>query len=478
MTGSGSAQGGEEERLAMDPVVQQPQPLGAVKGQVVGHKRKPLSDINPNTSDRQLRPKPSTGKAVAGSKAGGSSSACSSRSTQACSQGSECSNATTSTTSTAATCARSAVDPIAESQETEATVTEDAASKADASDNPPSDAPAKSEGKEEEMHDLVISLHPPTPPAVYPEREVLIHSRVKEGGSCRPLSPTPDGCDIDGEDGGDEFAVSEYTGEIYTFLRRRERASMVRPDYMSRQDDINHKMRVILTDWLVEVHLKFRLRHETLFLCFQLMDRFLQDNIVVRNRLQLVGVTAMMLASKYEEIYPPEMRDFVYICDNAYTRTQILEMEQMMLEKLRFRLSLPTPWSFMSRFCKSAGKEGDKAFLHLVSYVAELSQIEYGMLKHAPSMLVASSIAIANMMLKEKECWGKAMQHHTKYSLSDLTSCIKDCLTLVRQAHSTANEASPKFKAVHKKFTHASYSEVTSLPHEHVSDVFVDLMAA
>lgn len=44
---------------------------------------------------------------------------------------------------------------------------------------------------------------------------------------------------------------------------------MVAPDYMSRQDDINHKMRVILTDWLVEVHLKFRLRHETLFLCFQ-----------------------------------------------------------------------------------------------------------------------------------------------------------------------------------------------------------------
>jgi hypothetical protein len=52
----------------------------------------------------------------------------------------------------------------------------------------------------------------------------------------------------------------------------------------------------------------------------------------------------MMLASKYEEIYPPEMRDFVYICDNAYTRAQILEMEQLMLEKLNFELSLPTPW--------------------------------------------------------------------------------------------------------------------------------------
>jgi hypothetical protein len=72
------------------------------------------------------------------------------------------------------------------------------------------------------------------------------------------------------------------------------------------------------------------------------MDRFLQDNVVVRNRLQLVGVTAMMIASKYEEIYPPEMRDFVYICDNAYTKQQILDMEQLMLEKLKVPCS-PSP---------------------------------------------------------------------------------------------------------------------------------------
>jgi hypothetical protein len=80
-----------------------------------------------------------------------------------------------------------------------------------------------------------------------------------------------------------------------------------------------------------------------LALLLQLMDRFLQDNVVVRNRLQLVGVTAMMIASKYEEIYPPEMRDFVYICDNAYTKQQILDMEQLMLEKLKVPCSPPPP---------------------------------------------------------------------------------------------------------------------------------------
>ena len=127
----------------------------------------------------------------------------------------------------------------------------------------------------------------------------------------------------------DQFCVTEYTEEIYAYLRLNESRSLVDDDYMSRQPDINAKMRVILNDWLVEVHLKFKLRQETLYLCFQLIDRFLENTNVQRQKLQLVGVTGLMLASKYEEIYPPEVRDYVYICDNAYSREEILQMEQV-----------------------------------------------------------------------------------------------------------------------------------------------------
>ena len=85
---------------------------------------------------------------------------------------------------------------------------------------------------------------------------------------------------------------------------------------MSKQTDINAKMRSILIDWLVEVHLKFKLMPETLYLTVNLIDRFLEKEQIMRNKLQLVGVTAMFMASKYEEIeeiYAPECRDFVYI---------------------------------------------------------------------------------------------------------------------------------------------------------------------
>ena len=84
--------------------------------------------------------------------------------------------------------------------------------------------------------------------------------------------------------------------------------------------DINEKMRGILVDWLVEVHLKFKLMPETLFLTANLIDRYLATRAVSRKNLQLVGVTAMLVASKYEEIWAPEVRDFVYISDKAYDR--------------------------------------------------------------------------------------------------------------------------------------------------------------
>jgi len=97
-------------------------------------------------------------------------------------------------------------------------------------------------------------------------------------------------------------------------------------------------MRAILVDWLVEVHLKFKLVPESLYLTVNLIDRYLEREQVNRQKLQLVGVTAMLIACKYEEIYPPIVKDFVYITDNAYTKEEILEMERKMLSVLDFNI--------------------------------------------------------------------------------------------------------------------------------------------
>ena len=162
---------------------------------------------------------------------------------------------------------------------------------------------------------------------------------------------------------------------------------------MTKQDDINEKMRAILIDWLIEVHLKFKLLPETLFLTVNLIDRYLEKEQIPRTKLQLVGVTSMLIASKYEEIYAPEVRDFVYITDKAYTREEILKMEYSILQALDFNITTPSTYRFLERFCKISN--ADTPLFNLARYLIELPLIEYKMLKYTPSNLAASALFLA-----------------------------------------------------------------------------------
>lgn len=94
------------------------------------------------------------------------------------------------------------------------------------------------------------------------------------------------------------------------------------------QQDVNAHMRGILVDWLVEVAQEYKLVSETLFLAVNYIDRFLSCEVAPRRKLQLVGITCMLVAAKYEEIYAPQIEDFCYITDNTYTRDEVLAMEQ------------------------------------------------------------------------------------------------------------------------------------------------------
>jgi hypothetical protein len=97
---------------------------------------------------------------------------------------------------------------------------------------------------------------------------------------------------------------------------------------MSNQAELKWKMRAILVDWLVDVHTKFRLLPETLYLAINLIDRFLSLRVVSCAKLQLVGVAAMFIASKYEEICHPTIANFIFLADGGYTEEEVLKAER------------------------------------------------------------------------------------------------------------------------------------------------------
>lgn len=195
------------------------------------------------------------------------------------------------------------------------------------------------------------------------------------------------------------FEVDEYRQDILDYLRDAEERHRPKPLYMRKQPDISPSMRTILVDWLVEVGEEYRLQTETLCLAVSYIDRFLSVMSVVRAKLQLVGTAAMFIAAKYEEIYPPDVGEFVYITDNTYTKTQVLRMEQLILKVLKFDLCVPTTSIFLNAYPVMDDLPKDVKYLAQVCFWQSLGYFHYHRNRLMPSALLSNSFS-ANC-----HCW-------------------------------------------------------------------------
>ncbi|XP_027106043.1 putative cyclin-A3-1 [Coffea arabica] len=218
---------------------------------------------------------------------------------------------------------------------------------------------------------------------------------------------------------------------IYQHLRSLEVEGNRRPlhNYMEKvQKDITPTMREILVDWLVEVVDEYKLVSDTLYLTVNYIDRFLSSHALSRTKLQLLGVSSMLVAAKFEEITPPHIEDCCYITDNTYTREEVVAMESNILMFLNFNTSNPTAKSFLRTFTKAAQEIStfsNLQFEFLACYLAELSLLDYICVRFLPSMIAASAIFLARFtMLPSIHPWSLALQRYTGYKASDLKECI------------------------------------------------------
>jgi len=261
--------------------------------------------------------------------------------------------------------------------------------------------------------------------------------------------------DIDQNDYDDPQAVAEYVNEIYEYLMQKEK-DRVDPSYLSSQPNVTEKMRAILVDWLVEVHRMFKLLPETLFLGVAIIDRYLSMKHITQDVLQLVGITSMLIASKYEEIYAPECNDFVYISDGAYTKQQILQMEQLILNTLNFNITHPSSLHFLRRYSKAGGSDYT---LHTVcKYLIEMVLVDVKFLKYPPSLLAASSVYLGRAMTSKSPLWTPGLHHYSTYSESVVRECAKEMNELLRKSPTLS------LKAIRKKYSSPKFGQVAELP--------------
>ncbi|XP_047328506.1 G2/mitotic-specific cyclin-2-like [Impatiens glandulifera] len=269
--------------------------------------------------------------------------------------------------------------------------------------------------------------------------------------------------DIDIEDEKNPLAVVDYIDDLYTYYKKAEGSNLVASNYMDQQYDINDRMRGILIDWLIEVHYKFELMDETLYLTVSLIDRFLAiHHQLPRKKLQLVGVTALLIACKYEEVSVPIVDDLILISDKAFSREEILEMEKLMLNKLHFNMSVPTQYVFMTRFLKAAAASSSlfqkKNELEILSfYMIELCLVQYESLRFKSSLMAAAAVFTAQCALEgENLDWSRTCEMYTGYSKEDLLECSRMMVGLHEKA------AAGKLTGVYRKYNTSKFGHIAT----------------
>lgn len=227
---------------------------------------------------------------------------------------------------------------------------------------------------------------------------------------------------IDRYDRGNTQAVVEYIKPIFEHFRAHEKKYLPSENCLKKLEEVRETHRQVLFDWIVDIHLKYNMLPETLYLTINIIDRFLEKQDISKKKFQLLGVSALMVAAKYEEIYPPKLSQYVKICANAYSEDQVKDMEQLILSTLSWNLTVATADTFLSRYQKTA--KADTQMKHISNFLTEISLLHVESYKFLPSQIACASIYLSNQLLGY-EVWDFVVEYYTQYKVDEIKECVE-----------------------------------------------------
>lgn len=121
--------------------------------------------------------------------------------------------------------------------------------------------------------------------------------------------------------------VYDHADQIQYYVREQSELAVIQENYMQWQVEIDKEKREILVSWLIGIHHAFNLKPETLFLAIHLVDQYGYKKCVLRSRYQLLGITCLFMAAKYEELRTPRLAKYLSECGGLYMREQMLSQE-------------------------------------------------------------------------------------------------------------------------------------------------------
>eukprot|EP00727_Mastigamoeba_balamuthi_P003338 m51a1_g13000 putative cyclin a (434) ;mRNA; r:199-2327 len=288
----------------------------------------------------------------------------------------------------------------------------------------------------------------------------------------------------DGDDGDDErgdaqrrvqlslrvpqvglFACPDNAADIFINLARQEGATACASGFIekvqgrfSAEARVTPAMRAILVNWLDNVCLKCKLHEDTLFHAVNYIDRYMSKRAITRNDLQLLGLAALLVASKVAEVddLVPRVWELRDLCDNAYSANQIVVAERAMLTVLDYHILVPHARTLVELLhCVLSSRT---PVVMLSYYLLELGLTSYETTsRYAPSMVAAAAVYLTHVSLHMAVPWPTEVKYVSGYEELQLWDCVLSLHTVWSSA-----SMDPNIAAVYEKYSATEYHEVSS----------------
>ncbi|XP_077456164.1 cyclin-O [Stigmatopora argus] len=265
-------------------------------------------------------------------------------------------------------------------------------------------------------------------------RKQKLVSRLSDSGFEEDFSSSPSSLVVDQSEGDPAGQVSSWYlqyGDVGYKIQREREALFYPCKSLALQPQVTAEARCHLVSWLIPVHKQFRLSFECCCLTVNIMDRFLACTPVALDCFQLLGLTAMLLASKKVEVFSPRISQLLSLCSDGFTRDQLCNLEFLILQRLDFGLGAPTLAFFLDYHASRQLVSRPRGDLALK--VCELSLADYAFNKYAPSLTAECALSLAGELLRDK-LWDAVEDS----CVSDLARECRDNLKLLAALNSLA----------------------------------------
>ena len=255
--------------------------------------------------------------------------------------------------------------------------------------------------------------------------------------------------------------VDDYGDDIFRYLIKSEKVNIcdyANKDIFDLQDKkyFNEKNRSIIFNWLVKNNFKWKLKDDTIFMAMNLMDRYISKYPTKNSEFQLIGISSYLIASKYEDIYPPYLDDLSQICNYIYSNDDIIKKEYEILSGLNFDILYNSSYKYLTFLHSVTDKENMK-LLYLAQFILELTLENLEILEHSQCLRAISALFLAKKILQIKKSWNNLKLYY-KYDESEIKKVQKKMIGLLNKVIKSKAKNS-----VYEKFESSKYKSVSSL---------------